>query len=272
MASRIAASRFPRRACRRCAPRWVVTVRSRTPSRTAICRAVSPSAATTRTSRSRVGQPDLHVAASFDAVGDPADGPRRRPAEHHLVVGRSPQRLQELDRVDVLVHEPVGADEQRAGDVGGIGVRAAARGSRARGTARERRGSASRRRASPPSPAPPAPRRGCVAGVGSPRAPPSASPASASTSMSGRSSISRDSPARTTGSGSTTTTPRRRTPGAAGGATRAVRLAMTSPGEVAGTSRAERRSENSLPRGVFGNPPRRPERGGRTPAVHVPDA
>ena len=49
----------------------------------------------------------------------------RRAREHHLAVGGAAERLQELDRVDVLVDEPVGAHEQRARDRRGVGVGAA---------------------------------------------------------------------------------------------------------------------------------------------------
>ena len=180
-------------------------MRSCTPSRAAISRAVRPSAATASTSRSRSGQPDIEFSPALDARRRSCPPPQ--PAGRSSTISRSAARR---DRVDersgstALVDVAVGADEQRAAD-----RRSDRRwrrppaprrpGWRSRIVADQPR---ARRVAVEPEPdqaRPPA----SGARARSHRSASSASLASASTSSPGGHRAAGPSPARTTGSGST---------------------------------------------------------------------
>jgi hypothetical protein len=100
----------------------VVTVRSRTPSRAAISRAVSPSAATASTSLA-LRQQRVEI-TPLDLVRYRTDGRGGRSGEHHLAL---PARM--IDETNssgstTLVDESIRADEERTADAGGVGVRA----------------------------------------------------------------------------------------------------------------------------------------------------
>ena len=67
-------------------PRWVVTVRSRTPSRSPIRRAVSPSAGYPQDLALAVGELGLDLPAALQALGDLRTHSDGGPIEHHLAV------------------------------------------------------------------------------------------------------------------------------------------------------------------------------------------
>jgi hypothetical protein len=64
------------------------------------------------------------AAPAFDPLSDLADRRRRRPGDQDAVGRGAPDRNEELVDLLVLVDEPGGAHEQRAGDDVRVGVRA----------------------------------------------------------------------------------------------------------------------------------------------------
>src|SRR5438093_3958639 len=190
-------------------PRVVVTGRSRIRSRVALCRAVRPSAATSSTSRSRSvsavstiwRRSRLSAIAPTHSVGGPArtispPAPRRRDCRNSTgseLLSRNPSapmnRAREIDKGSAFAPHPSTPTPGNRSRIVRINQKEACSPSRHRPTRTTTPSRRMRRTAS----------RASVV-----------EPASARTSMSGRSSMSSDRPARTTGRGSTTMTPRRR--------------------------------------------------------------
>src|SRR5438093_239656 len=190
-------------------PRCVVTVRSRTPRREAICRAVSPSAATSSTWRSRCVSVVSTICrrsrpsaiAPTHSVGGPARtispaAPRRRDWRNSTgseLLSRKPSapmnKALEIDKGSAFAPHPSTPTPGNRSRIVRINQKESCSPSRPRPTRTTTPSRRIRRTAS----------RASVV-----------EPASARTSMSGRSSMSSDRPARTTGRGSTTMTPRRR--------------------------------------------------------------